>query len=341
MTKKLKKIINSTIDFLKDEWKFIVFCLVLTIILLYPMDYYITTGGGIININDRVKIEDAYKSKGSLNITYVSQLKGDVLTYGLSYIVPNWEREKYSDYLVNKDDTIEDVDFRYKLDLKRSNSNAIYWGYKLANKEVSLKSNKIYVVYVYNKNKSKFKVQDRIISLDGNKFDELNDYIEYINSVDVGEKIEVEVLRDKKKIKFKSKVYEEKGKHLLGIVIEEIKEYTTDKKIEFKFRGNESGSSGGLITTLDIYNKLTKKDITNGLNIAGTGTIEADGSIGEIGGVNYKVIGAAKGKADVFLTPKDNYDECIKTVKEKKLKIKVIKVNNIEDAVNKLNNYKG
>ena len=94
-------------------------------------------------------------------------------------------------------------------------------------------------------------------------------------------------------------------------------------------------------STPDAARSFYKKDLTNGLTIAGTGTIEADGTIGEIGGVNYKVIGAAKGKADIFLTPKENYDECIKTVKDKKLKIKVIKVNNIEDTIKKLNNYKG
>ena len=335
------KLVKGIIDYIKDEWKFIVFCIVLTAILLYPLDYYITTGGGIIDINDRVKIEDSYKSKGSLNITYVTQLKGDVLSYGLSYIMPNWEREKYSEYLADENDTIEDAEFRNKLDLKRSNSNAIYWGYKLANEEVNLVSNKLYVIYVDKKYKSNFKVQDRIISLDGNKYNELKDFKDYINSVDVGEEIEVEVIRNKKKIKFKSKVHDIDGKKLFGIVLEEIRKYDTNKKIEFEFKGNESGSSGGLMTTLDIYNKLTKKDITNGLTVAGTGTIETDGTIGEIGGVNYKVIGAAKGKADVFLTPKDNYRECIKTVKENKLKIKVIKVNNIEDAIKKLENYKG
>ena len=341
MTKKTKKIIKQTKEYIIEEWKFLVFCLALTIVLLYPLDYYITTGGGIIDIKDRVNIEDSYKSKGSLNITYVSQLKGDVLTYGLSYIMPNWEREKYSEYLADETDTIEDVEFRNKLDLERSNSNALYWGYKLANEEVNLVSNKLYVIYVDKEYKSKFKVQDRIISLDGNKYNELEDYKNYINSVDVGKEIEVEVLRNKKNVKFKSRVHDTEGRHVLGIVLEEIKKYDTTKKIKFKFKGNESGSSGGLMTTLDIYNKLTKKDLTNGLVIAGTGTIEADGTIGEIGGVNYKVIGAAKGKADVFLTPKENYDECIKTVKDKKLKIKVIKVNNIEDAINKLNNYKG
>ena len=92
-----------------------------------------------------------------------------------------------------------------------------------------------------------------------------------------------------------------------------------------------------MITTLDIYDKLTKDDLTNSYKIAGTGTIEADGSIGEIGGVKYKLAGAVKNKADIFLVPNgNNYEECVKLQKKNKYKIKIIGVSNIEEAVSKL-----
>ena len=68
----------------------------------------------------------------------------------------------------------------------------------------------------------------------------------------------------------------------------------------------------------------------------GTGTISSDGLVGEIGGVKYKLMGAVKKKADVFLCPKDNYDEAIRLVKDKDYDIKVVSVNTIEDAINYL-----
>ena len=43
---------------------------------------------------------------------------------------------------------------------------------------------------------------------------------------------------------------------------------------------------------LMIYNALTEQDLTNGKKIVGTGTIERDGSVGVIGGVKYKIMGA-------------------------------------------------
>ena len=336
--KKKRSLKKEFISYLKDEWKFLLFCVVLTSILLFPVDYYITTGGGTSDIDDRVYVEDSYKSKGTLNISYVTQLKGDILTYGLSYIMPNWEREKYNDYKIDEKESIKDLEFRNKLDLDYSNSNATYWGFKLANQDIKLTSSKTYIVYVFKEYNTDLKTQDEILSINDNHYNSILEYRDYLNSLNEGDIVKVKVLRKNKEITVDSKLYRLKNRNVLGVSLTTINKYDTSKKIEFKFKGNETGPSGGLMTTLDIYNKLTKKDITNGLKIAGTGTIELDGTIGEIGGVNYKVIGAASGHSDVFLVPKANYKECMKVVKKNKLKIKIISVSNIEDAIEKLSN---
>ena len=340
MKKKKKKrdLKKEFINYLKDEWKFLLFCVVLTSVLLFPVDYYITTGGGVSNIDKRVIIEDSYKSKGTLNISYVTQLKGDILTYGLSYIMPHWEREKYNDYKIDKDEKIEDFEFRNKLNLDYSNSNATYWGYKLANQDIKLISSKTYIVYVFKEYNTDLKVQDELLSINDKHYNSILEYRDYLNSLNERDIVKIKVLRKKKKITIDSKLYRVDNRNILGVSLTTINKYDTSKKIVFKFKGNETGPSGGLMTTLDIYNKLTEKDITNGLTIAGTGTIEADGTIGEIGGVNYKVLGAFQGKADVFLVPKENYKECMKVVKKNKLKIKIISVSNIEEAIEKLSN---
>ena len=134
---------------------------------------------------------------------------------------------------------------------------------------------------------------------------------------------------------------ETKGVKLIGVILQVVKEYETDPKVDITFNKSESGPSGGLITTLEIYNQLTKKDLTKGNEIAGTGTIETDGTIGQIGGIKYKVLGAEHGKAKYFLAPSgQNYKEAVKYKKEKKLKIKIIEVKNIKDAINKLEGLK-
>ena len=132
-------------------------------------------------------------------------------------------------------------------------------------------------------------------------------------------------------------VFEYKDQRLFGIGLQYVKEYETDPNVKIQFNGKESGPSGGLITTLEIYNQLTKKDLTKGYVIAGTGTIEEDGTIGQIGGIEHKILGAASAKADIFLSPGgENYQDAKNYVKKKKLKIKVIKVDTIQDAITQL-----
>jgi Lon-like protease len=58
--------------------------------------------------------------------------------------------------------------------------------------------------------------------------------------------------------------------------------------------------------SLEIYNQLTKDDITKGHSIAGTGTISENGEVGRIGGIEQKIIAADKAGAEYFLAPHEN-----------------------------------
>ena len=154
-----------------------------------------------------------------------------------------------------------------------------------------------------------------------------------LKSCEVGSKVDVVIIRDKKEMTLSSTVYELEGNKILGVGLNYYYDIDMNPKTEIKFKKKERGPSAGLVTTLSVYDKLVKEDLTNGLKIAGTGTIEADGSIGEIGGVKYKVMGADAGGADVFLVPKNNLDEALKVKKEKKLKIKVYGVATFKEAI--------
>jgi PDZ domain-containing protein len=90
--------------------------------------------------------------------------------------------------------------------------------------------------------------------------------------------------------------------------------------------------------TLEIIAQLTNDDLTRGFRIAGTGTISADGTVGQIGGINYKLMAADKEKADYFLVPYDsknpsNWTLAEKTVKDLKLSPKLVKVSTLQEAL--------
>lgn len=334
----IKKAINYIIEFIKEEYRFIIFMLLLIILLNYPVNYYIIAGGGISDVSSRIEVKDKHKSKGNFNISYVTELKGTIFSYALSYIVPTWERDSTDNYKYTKEESLEDIEFRNDLDLKTANGTATYWAYTLANKKIEEKDSKVYVILIDNKDyKTDLKVQDEILSIDGKTYKTTKEYKEYLQTKNTSDKVEVKVLRDNKEKIITSNVYDYKGIKLLGIGLQTVKEYKTTPKVDIKFNKSESGPSGGLITTLEIYNQLVKKDLTKGHTIAGTGTIEEDGTVGQIGGVEYKILGAEKGGAEYFLVPAgQNYKDAKRYKEKNNLKIKLIKVKTIQDAIEKL-----
>ena len=331
---KIKKII-------KNNYKDIVFLLLFYLIITYPLNYYIITGGDISNINSRVKVYNNKKDSGSLNLAYVSELKGNVLTYSLSYIIPSWERESVNDYKYDSSETKDNIEFRSMINLKSANAKAIRIAYDLANKEYNVVDKHFYITCVLNKYNNKLKVKDEILSIDNKTFDNVLEIKNYINSLNKDDIVVFKIKRNNNEKEIKVKVYEEDNKLIVGIIIDMVVDYDTNPKVDISFNKDESGPSAGLATTLYIYNKLIDDDLINKKKIVVTGTIEDDHSVGTIGGVEYKLLGAVKNKADIIIVPNGkNYNTCKKLKKKKKLKIKIIGVSSIEDAINKLENLK-
>ncbi len=75
--------------------------------------------------------------------------------------------------------------------------------------------------------------------------------------------------------------------------------------------GAIGGPSAGLMFALAVVELLDAEDLTGDTVVAGTGTLDADGRIGPIGGITQKVVGGSAGgrPADVFLVPVANLAE--------------------------------
>ena len=69
------------------------------------------------------------------------------------------------------------------------------------------------------------------------------------------------------------------------------------------------GPSAGLMFSLAIYDTLTPGPLTGGGAVAGTGEIDADGTVGAIGGIQQKIVGAREAGAQLFLVPAENCDD--------------------------------
>lgn len=89
------------------------------------------------------------------------------------------------------------------------------------------------------------------------------------------------------------------------------------------------GPSAGLIFTLSVYNALISQDLTGGRRIAGTGTINLDGTVGPIGGVKQKIFAAEAVGATYFLCPVENYADAVSVARS----LKVVKIATVEQAI--------
>ncbi|WP_344602862.1 PDZ domain-containing protein [Streptomyces glaucus] len=93
------------------------------------------------------------------------------------------------------------------------------------------------------------------------------------------------------------------------------------------------GPSAGLMFALGIYDKLTPGSLTGGKFVAGTGTIDDEGEVGPIGGVEMKTVGARSKGARFFLTPADN---CAAAARDTPEGLTLVKVSTMDDALDAL-----
>lgn len=90
------------------------------------------------------------------------------------------------------------------------------------------------------------------------------------------------------------------------------------------------GPSAGLMFALGIVDMVTPGGMTGGKNFAGTGTIDAGGNVGPIGGIRQKLYSALAAQAPFFLAPLDNCDEVVGNVPQG---LQVFAVATITEAV--------
>lgn len=330
------KIYEKIKRYIKDNYKFLISLLVIVILFTAELPYVIYTPGGIVELNDRIEIEDGYESKGSLNMSYVSLLKGKIPLLAVSFLFKDWDIVS-SKEITSDDQSVDELLKLEKLYMQSSIDNATIVAYNYAGKEINIKKREKNIVYITNEADTDLEIYDKVLKVEGKTIETVEEIKEIINTKNAGDSIEILVERDGKEVSTKSKIYDVNGELKVGIMFLETFELETNPEITVKTKSQESGSSGGLMLSLAIYNELTEKDITKGKRIVGTGTIDVLGNVGEIDGVKYKILGAVKNKADVFICPKENYEEAMETKKDHNLDIEIKAVETFTEAIEYLN----
>lgn len=300
--------------------------IILIIVVNVELPYYIEAPGGTINLTERID-ENYNKKNGSLNMLYVTEYKGNIVTVLLSKIIKTWDLYEISNQQVSDEDA-NDIYIRNKVMLENSIQNATLVAYKEANKKIEIKETKNIVIATTKDNG--IEIGDEIIEVDNTPVIDITTIKKYLETKKENDIVKIKIKRNGKTKEIPITLDKTK---VIGIAMITNYEYETEDELNINFKSGEGGSSGGLVLALGIYSEITGVDLLKGRNIAGTGTIDALGNVGEIDGVKYKIAGAVKNKMDVILVSPYNYEEAKKVIKENNYKIELVKVSTFKEAI--------
>jgi PDZ domain-containing protein len=172
---------------------------------------------------------------------------------------------------------------------------------------------------------------DFVTSINGEEILDIDQLKDIVTSWDEVEPLEIVVDRSGREVTAQvSPIKDTEGNFRLGVLVGYKYDFPVDVKLQL---GEVGGPSGGMMFALGIIDRLTPGNLTGGLHIAGTGTIAESGEVGPIGGVVQKLYGAKRAGATVFLAPADNCDEIIGNVPSG---LRVVKIEKLQDALDAL-----
>jgi PDZ domain-containing protein len=316
----------------------------------YPLPYYVSMPGDAVELAPIINVENRYPEQGTFMLTTVRMGGANVFNYSLA----KWDSYKdiipKEEILAHYEDE-EEYTQRQLHVMKASQESAILVAYKLADKAVKVFNEGIMVVQTVKglPGREHFEFGDIVTHVDGKRIDTSDEVITYIQNKQVGDPVEITYLREETEKKVTVNLVglplteEEKAENAtprpgIGISLVPKRQVEEDPPVEINTE-RIGGPSAGLMFTLEIYNQLTKEDITKGYRIAGTGTINEDGVVGRIGGIHQKIVAASKAKATIFFAPHEegaqgsNYEVAVRAAEDIGTDMKVIPVDTVQDAL--------
>lgn len=322
-----------------------------------PTGYYLEVPGTAEDTSQFVKVNGKQdKKKGNLLLTTVGIVSGTPFTL-LKSLGNNFETI-YSQQDLMGDENSQDYFNVQKYYMQSAQNNAIQAAYSKADKPFTKKYLGVYVMDIMSNSKFKQKLQigDTITAINGYHFNSANQFINYVRKQDKHSTVKIDYLRDgKKKSASGGLVKLASTKRFgLGITLTDNTEAKGNPPTKIN-AGDIGGPSAGLMFTLQVYSQVANKDLKAGRTIAGTGTISPDGTVGPIGGIEKKVYAASEEGATIFFAPDDsvtkeikkyepgyvnNYHLALRAAKKLHMKMKIVPVKNLNDAINYLEKTK-
>ncbi|CCH77375.1 putative secreted protein [Nostocoides japonicum T1-X7] len=156
--------------------------------------------------------------------------------------------------------------------------------------------------------KAGLKKGDQIVAIDGHRIVTVDDVRPAVTAKKPGQIERIEVRRGGKAMTFDVVTTDNDGTAALGVYLSLSFTFPFSVRIN---AGDVGGPSAGMMFSLGVYDVLTPGALTGGQRIAGTGTIDYEGHVGAIGGIQQKMIGARRDGASWFIAPTSNCNEVV------------------------------
>ncbi len=311
-------------------WFLVAFGLLATLLLaLLPAPYVIEKPGPVYDTLDEVETADGdvplieiegeqtYPARGSLNLLTVTitgnpanlPTWGDVLAAWLDPVQTVIPVESLYPPGLSPEESAE----QSRVDMLNSQREAI--AAALAELDYDFESHLIVVDTIENgPAEGVLRPDDEVVSVNGETFDDVTGLREAIAENGTDRAADVVVVRDGERLSVQLTPAPSDGSEpepIIGILVGVEYEFPFEVTIQLE---NVGGPSAGLMFALGIYDKLTPGSLTGGAEFAGTGTIDAAGAVGPIGGIRQKMVGAVRSGAEWFLAPEGNCEDVVGSV---------------------------
>ena len=296
--------------------------LIILLIALVPIgliktDYYFMSPGPPYQWEIDYDTLDSYPFEGNLYQLTVRRDEANIFVYAWSLLNDSYDLYPREVILPNGVTPKELSDISIQ-NMRTSENVAIAVALKNIGFDIESKGDGVLVVGILDDSpvQNKLEKGDLLNSINTIGISSATEFISTLRTYNIGETVSIGLLREVKgnleQLYIETTLIEHveyEGEPMVGFLAT-----TVNERFDFPFEvdiktGNVGGPSAGLMMALNVYNNLIPEDITNSMIIAGTGTIEIDGSVGPVGGIKQKIIAAKRAGAELILVPVANFEE--------------------------------
>lgn len=302
--------------------------------LVVPLPVFVLAPGSAVSVGERVELGRAPDPlSGELLLTTVRIFQPSVVG-----VVRAW-LDDYQEVLPREQvvpEGVDDAEFEeaQRALFRESSEVAAAVGLRAAGEDVTIEGAGARVAAVQPGSPADGNLMegDVVTAVDGMPVALASDLVAALASRVAGDEVALTVQRagSEREVRVRLAVVEGIEQAALGVAIT-----TVDLDVSLPFtvevdQGRIGGPSAGLLIALTVYDLADPADLVAGRTIAGTGTIDLDGEVGQVGGVDAKVVAARNAGASVFLVPEEELALAQEAAGDD---LEVIPVGTIEEAI--------